>query len=83
MEQYQMANFDIGNRQKVVDKRAGRGTTASPLTTTDTNARDITAMRARLTAISATTYTAARLNIMTENDMMYALRMSDDLAGVK
>ncbi len=78
-----MANFDIGNRQKVVDKRAGRGTTTSPLTTTDTNARDITAMRARLTAISATTYTAARLNIMTENDMMYALRMSDDLAGVK
>jgi len=78
-----MANFDIGNRQKVVDKRAGRGTTASPLTTTDTNSRDITAMRARLTAISGTTYTAARLNTMTENDMLYALRMSDDLAGVK
>lgn len=78
-----MANFDIGNRQKVVDKRAGRGTTASPLTTTDTNARDVTAMRARLTAISGTTYTAARLNTMTENDMLYALRMSDDLAGVK
>ena len=78
-----MANFDIGNRQKVVDKRAGRGTTASPLTTTDTNARDITAMRARLAAIDATTFTAARRNTMTENDMLYAIRMSDDLAGVK
>lgn len=78
-----MANFDIGNRQKVVDKRAGRGTTTSPLTTTDTNARDITTMRTRLTTISATTYTTARLNAMTENDMIYALRMNDDLAGVK
>ena len=83
MEQYQMANFNVGNRQKVVDKRAGRGTTTSPLTTTDTNGRDITTMRARLTTISATTYTAARLNAMTENDMIYALRMNDDLAGVK
>lgn len=78
-----MANLDVGNRQRVVDKRAGRGTTASPLTATDTNARDVTAMRARLTAISGTTYTAARLNTMTKNDMLYALRMSDDLAGVK
>lgn len=83
MEQYQMANFDIGNRQKVVDKRAGRGTITSPLIWIDTHARDVSAMRARLTAISGTTYTAARLNTMTENDMLYALRMSDDLAGVK
>lgn len=78
-----MANLDVGNRQRVVDIRAERGTTASPLTWTDWNARDVTAMRARLTAISGTTYTAARLNTMTKNDMLYALRMSDDLAGVK
>lgn len=79
-----MANFDIGNRQKVVDKRAGRGTTTSSfLGWIDTHTRDVSAMRARLTAISGTTYTAARLNTMTENDMLYALRMSDDPAGVK
>ncbi len=78
-----MANLDVGNRQRVVDKRAGRGTTASPLTTTDTNARDVTAMRARLNAINPSTFTTAKLNRMTKNDMLYALRMSDDLAGVK
>lgn len=77
-----MANLDVGNRQKVVDKRAGRGTTVSPLAS-DANTKDITAMRARLTAISATTYTAARLNTMTENDMFFAIRTNDDSLGLK
>jgi len=82
MEQYQMANFDIGNRQKVVDKRAGRGTTTNPVTS-DASMKDISTMRARLTVIGASTNTAARLNTMTENDMLYAIRMSDDATGIK
>lgn len=77
-----MANLDVGNRQKIVDKRMGRGTAATVLTS-DANTKDITAMRARLTAISATTNTAARLNAMTENDMLYAIRLNDDAAGIK
>lgn len=77
-----MANLDIGNRQRVVDKRQGRGTTTNPVTS-DASMKDITAMRARLTAINATTFTAARLNTMTENDMLYAIRMNDDAAGIK
>lgn len=34
-------------------------------------------MRARLTAISATTYSAAELDKMTLNDMIYAIRVND------
>lgn len=77
-----MANLDVGNRQRVVDKRQNRGTTTNPVTS-DASMKDITAMRARLTAINATTFTAARLNTMTENDMLYAIRMNDDAAGIK
>jgi len=77
-----MANLDVGNRQRVVDKRRGRGTTTNPVTS-DASMKDITAMRARLNAINATTFTAARLNTMTENDMLYAIRMNDDAAGIK
>ena len=77
-----MANLDVGNRQRVVDKRQGRGTTTNPVTS-DASMKDITAKRARLTAINATTFTAARLNTMTENDMLYAIRMNDDAAGIK
>lgn len=77
-----MANLDVGNRQRVVDKRQGRGTTTNPVTS-DASMKDITAMRARLAAINATTFTAARLNTMTENDMLYAIRMFDDKAGIK
>lgn len=69
------------------------GTTATPLdeeltveTTTpmvsgafdDDDMDTIAAMRARLTTISGTTYTTARLNKMTKNDMMYALRHHDN-----
>lgn len=77
-----MANLDIGNRQRVVDKRQGRGTTTNPVTS-DASMKDIAAMRARLNAIDSTTFKAARLNTMTENDMLYAIRMNDDAAGIK
>jgi hypothetical protein len=47
------------------------------------NADTITALRTRLTAISATTYSAAELDKMTENDMIYALRVLDAASTVK
>ncbi len=46
------------------------------------NADSVGALRARLTAISATTYTVARLNLMTKNDMVYAVRLSDEPLSV-
>lgn len=43
----------------------------------------IDAMRERLAAIDAGYYTAARLNNMTMNDMVYAIRRNDDSATIK
>jgi hypothetical protein len=42
---------------------------------------DVAACRTRLAAISAS-YTAARLDQMTLNDMLYAIRLSDEAASV-
>lgn len=41
------------------------------------------AMRDRLTAISATTYSAAELDKMTYNDMVYAIRVNDYPGSIK
>lgn len=43
----------------------------------------IDAARARLTAINGTIYTAARLNQMTFNDMLYAIRVNDYPRSIK
>lgn len=43
----------------------------------------IDSLRARLTEINATTYSAAQLDIMTENDMVYAIRVNDELESIK
>lgn len=76
-----MANLDIRNRAGVTDKRKGLGTTTNPLSS-DASLRDIGSMRARLTAISSTTFTPARLDTMSHNDMVYAIRLADDAAGI-
>lgn len=49
---------------------------------TDADMATVDAMRTRLAAIDATAYSAANLNTMTLNDMVYALRVHDNLAGV-
>ena len=43
----------------------------------------ISAMRARLAAINGTYYTAAVLNMMTVNDMVYAIRVNDFPGTIK
>lgn len=69
-----MADLDINDPFGVVDKRRGRGSTGAHSMTEIANMSTISSMRTRLAAINAGYYTAARLNNMTENDMMYALR---------
>lgn len=71
-----MASAQSGNRLRVIDKRL------STSLGTDANFKDISAMRTRLAAISGTTFTAARLEAMTKNDMVYALRANDEAAGL-
>lgn len=68
-----MADTDLNNVWGIVDKRRGRGTTAVEGNAEVNNMTSISAMRTRLTAINGTYYTAARLNQMSENDMIFAL----------
>lgn len=78
-----MANLQVRNIIGVVDKRMNQGNATGPMSgTTISNLKDITTMRARLTAINAGYYTAARLDQMTVNDMVYAIRLNDEAAGV-
>lgn len=80
-----MANANLGNMLGVVDRR--ESTAAAAVSSTDPaatplNSVDITKLKARLTAINAGRYTAAYLNVMTKNDMIYAIRVSDDAGGI-
>lgn len=74
-----MANAQVDSPHQFVDKRRGRIFTAGDPNAETVNMGSISAMRTRLIAINATYYTTARLDAMTENDMIYALR---DAAGV-
>lgn len=49
--------------------------------TTNISQNDVSvgALRTRLAAINAVYYNAARLNQMNKNDMVYAIRMTDEL----
>lgn len=65
-----------------VDKRrSGTQTDTTPLSTIANYASEAT-LDARLTAISAVSYSAARLRQMNQNDKIYAVRLADDLAGI-
>lgn len=61
----------------------GQQTTALGTEQSTANYNGVPTMRTRLAAINGAFYTAARLNQMTSNDMVYALRLSDDLASIK
>ena len=78
-----MANAQIRNRLGTVDKRYVQGDAANRYSgTTTTNVKDVTSMRARLTAIDSATFTSSRLDQMTTNDMLYAIRLNDEVAGI-
>lgn len=47
------------------------------------NADTISALRTRLAAIDAGFYTAEKLNTMTLNDMIYAVRLNDNASSIK
>jgi hypothetical protein len=65
-----------------VDKRRGRGQGASALATPANYVSD-GALETRLAAINGAYFTTARLNQMTHNDKVMAVRLADDAAGVK
>lgn len=77
MAQHQVGEVEVGfvnkNRATAGSVAKSNGDVATPA-----NYENMAALDARLTAISATTYTASRLDTMTLNDKIYALRLSDD-----
>lgn len=78
-----MPDLDINDPLGLTDKRRGRGTTGNHNMAEIANLTSINAMKTRLTALSPTTYTAARLATMTENDLIYAIRVAtSDSAGI-
>jgi hypothetical protein len=79
-----MANTQIGpinTRIAARNKTDGNVAGTSPFAT-PANYASISALRTRLAAISGTTYTAAVLNTMTVNDMVYAIRLNDDAGTI-
>lgn len=86
-----MADQRIGNRAGVVALNAANGTQKTNTNGSTTNSGEhddadyasITALKARLTAIDAGYYTATRLNKMTYNDLVYAVRVNDSPASIK
>ena len=80
-----MARGMVGNAAGVTAK-AGKnynGGNDSGAGFNNNNIQTIDAARARLTAISATSYTTARLDAMTFNDMIYAIRAHDAAGTVR
>lgn len=80
-----MANIQMGlpflgfpNSLKAAADMGGSGSGLN----TPLNYTSVTALRARLAAISGTAYTSAVLDQMTVNDMVYAVRMNDDKTTV-
>ncbi len=67
-----------------VDKRIGRGVShadSDPIAER-ANYGSIKTLKTRLQALNGTYYTNARINTMTKNDMIYALRSLGDATGI-
>lgn len=63
-------------------RRATRAGSSSLSVTTDANFTDVAGLRARLAAAAPSSYTTDRLEKMTKNDMVYALRLLDEAGSI-
>jgi hypothetical protein len=77
MADAQIGSVDLG----LTFRNETQGTNAA-LVATPANYASISAMKTRLAAINGTSYTTARLNTMTVNDLVYALRLNDDAGSI-
>ena len=75
-----MADTERENPIGFIDKRRTQASNDTPLVAA--NYEDVAGLRTRLTAINAAYYTSTRLNQMTKNDMVYAVRLADDAASI-
>lgn len=77
-----VAAADIGGGTNKTNLNGG-GTDGDKLEHEDADYVSVTALRTRLAAIDGTYYTAARMNTMTYNDMVYAVRLNDSASTIK
>lgn len=75
-----MANVERENLLGFIDKRTTPTITELPYTEVDYS--DVNSLRTRLSTLNAAYYTTARLDALTKNDMVWALRQIDDVAGI-
>lgn len=78
-----MANVTVGtwiggHPGQISDKRKTPTSNNQLAANVINNDYDIAAMRARLTAINSGKYTVSVLNMMSSNDMLFAIRTEDD-----
>lgn len=86
-----MADQQVGNQHGLPVVEEGDADSRSNLSGTDdpqagfvdADLASISAMRARLTAIDGSYYDADKLNQMTYNDMVYAIRVNDHPSTIK
>jgi len=79
-----MATGTMGTNNGFIDKRIGRLNTGASVLAEEANYDNVEAMKTRLTTINAARYTTQRLAFMTENDLVYALRIeTGDSAGIR
>lgn len=77
-----MADLETEFTLGYVDRRRTQATTGR-VGNEGANYLSVNDLRTRLAAINAAYFTAARLNQMTKNDMVYAVRLADDAAGIR
>lgn len=78
-----MADAQVRPITGILDKRQGRSADTTQVSNTfANNIKDVASLKARLTAINATSYTPARLATMTVNDMIYAIRLNDEAGSI-
>lgn len=76
--QHQMMTLATRAFNPVNKTKSGERSSSDTTVGTVANYSNIAAIDARLTAISATVYSAVRLAAMTLNDKLYALAVNDD-----
>lgn len=76
-----MAQVELGNYVGFVDKRQAQGDTTQPLTN-PTYFHSVATLRSQLGIVDGAYFTADKLNSMTHNDLVYAMRLSAEAAGI-
>lgn len=71
-------NMQWVNSRKAIDGMGGQASNLGNIS----NYVSVTAMRTRLAAVNGAYYTAARLDSLTVNDMIFALRNIDDATSI-